>query len=88
MRYYQAFAKLWYHNRHVAAYLEMDRLNMLDNKAQLLDKILTDAIDITAIHGHIKSLKHFAKKSCSKVCRVNRCDGQPSASKQEETCFP
>ncbi len=84
INYYRAYAQLWYHNRHVAAFWEMDRLGVLDDKSQVLDKILHDAIDITSIHKHIKSLKQFAKQSSKKVLRVNRGDGTPSSSKYEE----
>ena len=56
INYYRAYAKLWYHNRHASAYVEMDKLNMLDNKSQEIEKILADAVDITSIHRHIKSL--------------------------------
>ncbi len=44
----------------------------------------TDAVDISAIHSHTKSLKHYAKKSSSNVLRVDRGDGKPSSSKMEE----
>ncbi len=39
MNYYRAYAQLWYHNKHVYVLLEMDRLNMLDDKSQVVDKI-------------------------------------------------
>ena len=45
----------------------MDKLSMLDSKADVLDSILLNATDITAIHKHIKSLKHYAKKTSSKT---------------------
>ncbi len=82
--YYRARTQLWYHNRHAAAFVELDRLSMLDDKAVNLEAILHEALDITTIHRHIKSLKHFAKKSSGKVQRVNRSDGSPSVSKFEE----
>ncbi len=82
--YYRAYSKLWHHNRHVHAFLEMDRLRMPDEKSEVLESILTNAIDITSIHRHIKSLKHFSKKSARKALRVNRSDGKPSSSRSEE----
>ncbi len=83
-RYYSLYAQLWYHNRHVAAYLEMDKLAMYDLKAVAIEKILNDALDISAIHTHIKYLKHFSKKSSQKTLRVDRGDGLASSSKLEE----
>ena len=68
----------------MSAYVEMDKLAMYDMKAQDLEKILSDATDISAIHTHIKSLKHFSKKASSKILRVDRGDGKPSNSKLEE----
>ncbi len=76
--------QLWYHNRHVSAYIEMDKLAMYDKKAQGMENMLTEAVDISAIHSHIKSLKHFSKKSSNKILRVDRGDGKPSSSKHEE----
>ena len=84
IRYYRAYAKLGYHNRHVSAFPEMDKLNMLDSKSQEIEKILVDSVDITSIHRHIESLKFYAKNSARKVMRVNRSDGRPSTSRSEE----
>ena len=49
-----------------------------------MDSILVNATDITAIHKHIKSLKHVAKKSTSKTYRVQRSDGSVAASRSQE----
>ncbi len=84
MNYYRRRTQLWYHNRHVSAFVEMDKLCLFDSKAQDIEKILHDATDITSIHRHIKSLKRFSKASSNKVLRVNRSDGRPSTSKIEE----
>ncbi len=36
-RYCSLYAQLWYHNRHVSAYIEMDKLAMFDLKADAID---------------------------------------------------
>ncbi len=83
-KYCSLHAQLWYHNRHVSAYLEMDKLAMFDLKADAIEKILNDATDISAIHSHIKTLKHYSKKASQKTLRVDRGDGKASSSKHEE----
>ncbi len=83
-KYCSLYAQLWYHNRHVSAFIEMDKLAMFDLKADAIEKILNDAVDISAIHSHIKTLKHYSKKSSLKTLRVDRGDGKASASKLEE----
>ncbi len=57
---------------------------MFDLKADAMEKILNDAVDISAIHSHIKTLKHFSKTSSQKTLRVDRGDGKASSSKIEE----
>ena len=81
-------AMLHYHNKHVKAYLHMDRLAMYDAEADKLDSAIARG-DMTTLHHTIRVFKrsnHNCKNS-KRICRIQNEDGRIASSVPEEKLF-